>query len=86
MHLWVNSIVEGELAQSALAPEDLAAAGLGNLLRLHKMAGRDVRPSQKNGEPAFEVRHDDGAIHALHWLSSNDEGASRDDGRGVTQR
>lgn len=77
MHLWVNSIVEGELAPSPCAPEDLATAGLGNLLRLHRLAGRDVLPSQVNGEAAYEVRHDDGAVHALHWLSTHDQGASR---------
>jgi hypothetical protein len=77
MHLWVNSIVEGELGPSALATEDLATAGLGNLLRLHRMAGRDVRESRVNGEPAYEVLHDDGARHALQWLSSRNEGAPR---------
>jgi hypothetical protein len=77
MHVWINSIVEGKLAPSALAPEELATAGLGNLLRLHKLAGRDVRPAEVNGEPAFEVRHDDGAVHAVHWLSSRNEGAPR---------
>lgn len=77
MHLWVNSIVEGELTKSPCATEDVATAGLGNLLRLHRLAGRDVRPSRVNGELAYEVRHDDGAVHALHWLSARDEGAPR---------
>jgi len=79
MHLWVNSIVEGELTQSPCAAEDVATAGLGNLLRLHRLAGRDVRPSQVNGETAYEVRHDDGAVHALHWISVGAEAATRSD-------
>lgn len=77
MLVWVNSIVEGELARSASASEPIATAGLGNLLRLHKLAGREVRRAEVRGEPAFEVRHRDGAVHAVHWLSPVDEGARK---------
>ena len=75
MQVWINSIIEGELERSPCAPEAIATSGLGNLLRLHRLAGRDVTPLERNGEPAYEVRHEDGSLHALHWLSLRDEGA-----------
>jgi hypothetical protein len=77
MHLWVNSLIEGELERSALTSGPIAATGLENLARLHRLAGRDVHTSQVNGEPAYEVRHLDGRVHAIHWLSRVDEGAAR---------
>ena len=75
MHVWVNSIIEGELEPSPSAPEELATSGLGNLLRLHRLAGREVSRLETDGEPAYQVLHDDGTVHAVHWLSLRDEGA-----------
>ena len=78
MHCWVNSVIEGELERSAYAADDVAAGGLENLLRLHRLAGRQVIPTaHHDGQPAYEVRYGDGHVHAVHWLSRRNEGADR---------
>ena len=77
MHFWVNSLIEGELARSGLASGEIATSGLDNLARLHRLAGREVRAASVNGEPGYEVRHGDGTVHAVNWLSRVDEGSAR---------
>jgi hypothetical protein len=77
MHFWVNSLIEGEFEHSALASGQIATSGLENLVRLHRLAGRDVQPATINGEPGYEVRHGDGRVHAVHWLAPADSGSPR---------
>ena len=76
MLLYVNSIVEGSRLRSIYSGEPIVQAGLGSLLRLHKMAGRSVHEVEFEGVHAFKVLHPTGELHAIHWLSPSDEGAN----------